>query len=75
MSALVLEAIEGPAAGRTFELDRVIEVGREPGLVVSPDDDQVSRHHARLTPAGPRVTVEDLGSTNGTYMNGRPLRD
>jgi len=46
-------------------------IGRDPhGAVVihSPD---VSRHHARLTIAGPRVTLEDLGSKNGTFLGTR----
>lgn len=73
MDDLVLEAIEGPAAGKTFELTGPVELGREAGLTISVDDDEMSRHHARVTPADPAAVVEDLGSTNGTFVNGRPL--
>lgn len=49
-----------------------LEVGREgPGLLV--DDDLVSRYHLRLSPRDGRVVVEDLGSTNGTTLDGRKI--
>jgi pSer/pThr/pTyr-binding forkhead associated (FHA) protein len=35
----------------------------------------VSRHHARLAPRGGRLVLVDLGSTNGTRVNGEPVRE
>jgi hypothetical protein len=48
-------------------------VGREPGVSVWFDLPSVSRRHARILIRGDRVTMEDLGSKNGTYVRGEPL--
>lgn len=59
--------------GSAFELpEGETVVGREAlgGLMIS--HDTVSRRHARLVRSGPSVTVEDLGSTNGTWVNDTP---
>ena len=45
-------------------------VGRHPGSAVWIDAGSVSREHARIVIADGRATVEDRGSTNGTYVNG-----
>jgi hypothetical protein len=51
-------------------------VGREPGLPVTLSGEKgVSRTHAVLRRAGSTVTVSDLGSTNGTYVNGQRIAD
>src|SRR3954453_23156623 len=74
MSDLVLEIVEGSEAGRQLPLDSVIDVGREPSLPLHLDEDtQVSRRHARISVQGGQVVVEDLGSTNGTYVNDQPI--
>ncbi|MGW2595695.1 FHA domain-containing protein [Streptomyces sp. NPDC001515] len=63
-----------PTTFHQLALDRVMRIGRalENELVVS--DLQVSRHHAEFhaTPDG-RFSIRDLGSHNGTYVNGQPL--
>jgi hypothetical protein len=57
-----------------------IVIGRSPGADIVIGDDFVSGKHARLSPSGDGVVIEDLGSTNGTILNGqrvvgaRPLR-
>ena len=48
-------------------------VGREPPVEVWIDSGGVSRRHARVVVEGPTVTVEDLGSKNGTWVNGRQV--
>jgi pSer/pThr/pTyr-binding forkhead associated (FHA) protein len=74
MSDLILEIVEGSQAGRQIPLDSVVDVGREPSLPLHLDEDtQVSRRHARIAVQGGAVTVEDLGSTNGTYVNDQPI--
>jgi pSer/pThr/pTyr-binding forkhead associated (FHA) protein len=74
MSDLILEIVEGSEAGRQLPLDSVIDVGREPSLPLHLDEDtQVSRRHARISAQGGQVVVEDLGSTNGTYVNDQPI--
>ena len=45
-------------------------VGREPGVSIRLDSPKVSRHHARVTASGRAVSVEDLGSKNGTFVRG-----
>jgi hypothetical protein len=55
--------------------DGELVVGRDAGLGLSlPDESTVSRRHASLTKQGARVTLRDLGSTNGTYVNGARLQ-
>jgi DNA-binding winged helix-turn-helix (wHTH) protein len=49
-------------------------VGRDIDAAVSIDDPTVSRHHARIIVAGALATVEDLGSKNGSFLEGKPLR-
>src|SRR3954463_992153 len=74
MSDLILEIVEGSEAGRQIPLDSVVDVGREPNLPLHLDEDtQVSRRHARVTAQGGQAVVEDLGSTNGTYVNDQPI--
>ena len=48
-------------------------LGRDPDLALCFDSSKVSRHHARLQVEGGRVTLEDLGSKNGTSVNGHRL--
>jgi hypothetical protein len=70
-----LRVIE-PAArrGETHTIDREVTVGRGGGcaLVLS-DDTYVSQLHARLFQQNGEGYVEDLGSTNGTYVNGKQI--
>ncbi len=62
---------QGPQPGQVFELPGgTISIGRDPGNQVMIDDVQVSRQHARLIPQGGLMVLEDLGSTNGTSVNG-----
>lgn len=67
-----LKVVEPPERrGRTFELTAdEMTVGRAPGCHVAlTDDSYVSQLHARLFARDGRWFVEDLGSTNGTYLN------
>jgi diguanylate cyclase (GGDEF)-like protein len=51
-----------------------LEIGRSGAVGISlPEVMSISRKHARLRYVGSAVTVEDLGSTNGTYVNGQPI--
>jgi hypothetical protein len=65
---------EGAAAGSEHPVHGELILGRERGtadLVL--DDPGVSRRHARVLPEHDGVLVEDLGSSNGTYVNGRRI--
>ena len=56
-------------AGHTFDLSSELTVGRAAGCQVTLDDTFVSQMHARVFQREGQVLVEDLGSTNGTYLN------
>lgn len=57
--------------GRAFELAEEVTVGRAAGCQVRVDDTYASQLHARIFRRDNSVFVEDLGSTNGTYLNRR----
>jgi transcriptional regulator with GAF, ATPase, and Fis domain len=69
---VVLSCPEARLAGGAREIGDGITVGRAggPGLDLAIDDPEMSRRHARITAVGLDATVEDLGSTNGTFVNG-----
>lgn len=62
--------IEGADAGRQAALTGVLTVGRGEGNDVALTDEYVSTRHARFVPHNGQWYVEDLGSTNGTYVAG-----
>ena len=62
--------------GAVYPLGEELTVGRGGGCgIVLPDDHFVSTVHARLFRRGDDVFVEDLGSMNGTLINGSPVRE
>jgi len=66
--AIVVE--KGPRKGMTFILrEGNTTVGRHPESDIFLNDVTVSRHHCRFVASGATLTVEDSGSTNGTYVN------
>ncbi|MCA9615087.1 MAG: diguanylate cyclase [Myxococcales bacterium] len=66
--------IVGPNVGETHELaGGTSEVGRTSATPIHLMDPEVSRRHARFVVQGQRVVVEDLGSTNGTFVNGTQI--
>jgi diguanylate cyclase (GGDEF)-like protein len=66
-----LVAYTGPALGRVFPLvPGETLIGRAAGPGITLLDDEVSRQHARIHLTGEQIQVEDLGSTNGTRVNG-----
>jgi hypothetical protein len=74
MADPILEMVEGKEPGRTFSLGGEGIAGRDPAQSIALSDDQISRRHARFALSGGQVTVEDLGSRNGTYVNGQVLQ-
>jgi hypothetical protein len=71
---LVLQ--RGSEAGRRWPLDRTrpLTIGRNDDCDIVLPDRQVSRYHARITWQGDLFQVEDLGSKNGTHVNGQELQ-
>ena len=64
---------EGPKKGQTYELTRELTIGRSDKCQIVLDDTYVSQIHARIFPKGEGAALEDLGSTNGTYLNRRRI--
>ncbi len=64
----------GPTPGAIFPLEGdQLMIGRDSSNAVAISDAEVSRRHARLTFQGGKYVLEDLGSTNGTFVNGQRL--
>ena len=63
-----------PEAGRSFGLDVITPLGRDVNNAIVIDDPFASADHAVLTYRGRSWYLEDLGSTNGSYINGQPDR-
>lgn len=64
----------GPQPGQTFDITAAqITIGRSPANEISIPDPEISRKHARLVRQGAEYAVEDLGSTNGTFVNDRRI--
>ncbi len=64
----------GPTVGQVYTmLGNTLTIGRAPDNDIVLDDPQVSRHHAQVLRRGDQIVVEDLGSTNGTLVNGRRI--
>lgn len=71
MAALLL--LTGPQAGRRHEVQGEIFIGRSPSCTISLEDAKVSRKHVRLLIEDGQARVTDLGSRNGTLVNGEKL--
>lgn len=71
MTLYSLHVIKGPEQGKVYPLEGdKITIGRDSSCEISIDDPAVSRHHAKVTFRGSNLTLEDLGSVNGTFING-----
>lgn len=65
---------QGPTPGAAFTLEGdQLNIGRDSTNEVAINDAEISRRHARLTFQGGKYVLEDLGSTNGTFVNGQRL--
>ena len=69
----VLRGLSGDQFGRSHPLQASMLVGRAEDASLCLPMAGISRQHARLTPAGDEVLVEDLGSANGTWINGKRI--
>lgn len=69
----MLRGVSGHLFGRSFALATVCTVGRAPESSLRLDENGISRAHARLVPTDTGVQIEDLGSTNGTFVNGKRI--
>ena len=69
---LLVERAAGHESGIAYDLSEALTLGRG-DVEIHLEDPFASSHHARITREGPVVVIEDLGSTNGTYLNDSPL--
>jgi predicted component of type VI protein secretion system len=73
----VLVFTDGPLSGRRVEVVGELVLGRE-DVSLTIEDEEISRRHAVIRPTDGGIEIEDLGSTNGTYVNAvrieRPTR-
>ncbi len=66
----VLHVLQPPAdAGREYSVNGELTIGRAASCHITLDDTYISQLHARVMPDPNGVAIEDLGSTNGTYLN------
>ena len=64
----------GPTPGATYALEGdLITIGRDSANTIQINDAEMSRRHARMQFQGGKYVIEDLGSTNGTHVNGQRL--
>jgi hypothetical protein len=72
-SAAVLTVIDGPDLGLEFTMDSPeVVIGRR-GSDINLNDRLVSRRHISIEASGGRYLLKDLGSTNGSFLNGSPV--
>lgn len=73
--AVTLSVVQGPRPlqGSVVRVEGPIVIGRSPGADIVVGDDFVSGRHARVLPSGSGAVLEDLGSTNGTLLNGKRI--
>ena len=69
-----LRVVSGPNAGQTVDVDEEIVIGRE-DTDLAIDDEEMSKRHAIVRRHANRLQVEDLGSTNGTFVDGNRIAE
>lgn len=72
---MVLRGVGGQYHGRSFTLEHPRLVGRSPEADIRIDDPTFADRHARLDLVGDSIVLRDLGSAEGTLVNGEPMRD
>jgi hypothetical protein len=71
---LEVVAAMGHEPGTSFDVGNGATLGRSDGADINVNDPFASSAHARIFQRGDFMYVEDMGSTNGTYLNGRQIR-
>lgn len=71
----VLRGVSGPAFGKTYPIPAAQVIGRSDECNISIASEEISRRHAQVKPTPDGLAVEDLGSANGTYINGQRVQN
>jgi transcriptional regulator with PAS, ATPase and Fis domain len=66
----VLRIVEGPGKGKSVEITSSLTIGSRPDSDLRLEDPTVSRRHAEISRTAEGLLLQDLGSTNGTFLNG-----
>ena len=74
MPKFVLRGVSGAVFGKVFPVTGPIVIGRAAECDISVPADEMSRRHALLRPTADGLSVEDLGSSNGTYVNNKRIQ-
>ena len=69
-----MAVVQGPGAGQRFALGQQARIGRSRDNEISLDDGQSSRRHAQVWQTPDGYAVQDMGSTNGTFVNGARIQ-
>jgi len=70
----VLRGVSGAAFGKNYPVPSQVTIGRAPECEISIPSDEISRKHAQIKPISDGLSVEDLGSSNGTFINGQQVK-
>ncbi len=70
-----LRATSGPDAGRSYDVGWEARIGREPDNTIRLSDEKASRHHAKIVQRPDGYVVTDLGSSNGTLVDGERIAE
>lgn len=70
----VLRGVSGPTFGKAFPIHGTMTIGRQADCDITVATEEISRHHARVQATADGLLVEDLGSANGTYINGKRVQ-
>lgn len=71
----VLRGVSGAAFGKTFPVVAQQVIGRQADCDIAIASEEISRRHAKVRPTPTGLQVEDLGSSNGTYINGKRVQE
>jgi pSer/pThr/pTyr-binding forkhead associated (FHA) protein len=64
----------GPSPNKTYPIEgELVSIGRDSSNTIVINDAEVSRRHAQLSLQNDKLVLEDIGSTNGTYVNGQRI--
>lgn len=70
----VLRGVSGAAFGKTYAVASAQVIGRHHECDIAIASEEISRRHAQVKPTADGVLVEDLGSSNGTFINGQRVQ-
>lgn len=70
----VLRGVSGAAFGKTYPVPGPVVIGRQQDCDISVASEEISRRHAQVKPTADGLMVEDLGSANGTFINGKRVQ-